>query len=122
MQKQLQALYQGDINLDEAYQSLYPSIDTRSLRRARFVKFRIILPEESLKLNLFLRVLFGLPVPVGLARFFFKKFMNKAETHPKFDLESFGLDRDDLLHLITYSKGITVKIESKDAIISLKIR
>ena len=121
MKQELQALYDGQKNIEEVYNSLVPQVNTHSLKRARYVKMRIILPEESTGLNIFLKMLFGLPLPMSIARFILRKAMAKA-SHPKLHKEELGLDFHDLDQLIKYSRGTTISIDSKDAKIRIKIR
>lgn len=120
MKHELEALYNGEKSVDEVYHQLVPTIDTRSLKRARYAKMRIKLPEESLGLNLFLRLLFALPFPLFIARFalrkgLYRKIQNQSHNAFNFELE-------DINHLIKYSKGTTISIDTDDAQIRIKIR
>ena len=124
MQEQLQALYNGEVSVQEVYKHLEPetAIDTRALKRARYVKMRIRLPEESLGLNALLKILFGLPLPMFIARFILRKTMYKSLQHPNLQNQDIPLDLEEIEKLIKYSKGTTIMIESKDANIKIKIR
>ena len=117
----LNQVYEGQMTAEEAYNMMHPLFDKKKLKRARFVKFRIRLPNESRKLNIFLRVLFGLPVPICLVRFALR-FVNE-EKMKSFSSEQdvITLDRATLRKLITYSKGTRINVDSDDARIIIKI-
>ncbi len=120
MKDQLVALYNGEKTVDEVYDSIVPSFNTRSLKRARYAKMRIHLPEESRRLNLFLRALFGMPIPLFIARFIMRKTLkSKIQSHVD---DHLGFSYHDLDQLLKYSRGTTVSIDTDEAQIRIKIR
>ncbi len=107
----------GDLTVEEAYNTLYPDTtkNLKALKRARFIRFKIHVPDESPSLNAFLRLLFIFPIPVSLVNFGLR-FVKQ----PK-ELEGKDIDFQELKQLIKYSSGTRVNILSKDAKITIKI-
>ncbi|MFP4286812.1 MAG: hypothetical protein ACLFRI_03860 [Candidatus Izemoplasmataceae bacterium] len=114
-----EALYDGSLTSQQAYDTLTPMMNRRGVKRAFFIKMRITLPNESKRLNAFLRILFAIPLPIGLVRFGLR-FAPIDEQFKKNQIE--GLSKDDLSALLKYARGTKIKIESEDAIIRIVIK
>ncbi len=119
----LNQLYTGNLNPQEALTALTPPVDFRALKKARFIKMRILARDEGLFPNLLLRLLFFFPFPVVLlrlaVRFAPKKLFDSLN-------EDFGDFKDmgpkDLYRLIRHARGTTIRIDTEDALVSIKIR
>ncbi len=138
----LNALYQGDVTLDDAYRQLSEP-PTPRLKRARFVRISIKLPNESRGINTLMQVLFALPIPIGFAKLFLKQAKKKAQTviekqaKKSIDLEDETAledvntkiteqteqlkQLDEMYQLLRYAKGTRVFIDTNDAKIRIKI-
>lgn len=112
-------LYNGKINALDAYDTLTPMVNKKGLKRAFFIKMRITLPNESKKLNAFLRLLFALPLPIGLLRFALR--FAPVDKHLE-NNQIEGFTKEDISALLKYSRGTKIKIESDDAIIRIIIK
>ncbi len=113
----LSAVQEGRLSAQEAYEKLYPPAEMHppsKLKRARYLRLRMYLPEESKALNTFLRILFMFPLPVGLIGFA-TRFIKIPE---KVDDE---ISLEELRQLLRYARGTKVNIISDDAIISIRI-
>lgn len=65
-------LHQKKLSPQKAYRLLYAEPIERKPRRSHFVKLRIITP-DSKGVNIFLALLFMLPIPIFLIRFVVKR-------------------------------------------------
>lgn len=115
----LTTLYNGEITAQDAYDSIYsqtPSL--KQLKRARYLRMRITLPDESAALNSFLRMLFIFPIPLWLFSFSF----NFANKFSKLE-EKLGddINPDEIKTLIKHARGTKIHIVSDDAIIRIDI-
>jgi hypothetical protein len=111
-------IYDGKLSAIEAYDTMTPMVNKSGLKRAFFVKMRITLPNESKRLNAFLRVLFALPLPIGLLRF----ALRFAPIDKTLEKEASGFTKADLSAMLKYARGTKVKIETDDAIIRIIIK
>ena len=68
-------LNQNEIITKQAYQLLYPKQKQRKPRRASFVKMSIRVPDEK-GVNIFLSILFLLPIPIFIIKWVVKKRAN----------------------------------------------
>jgi len=103
----------NELTAAEGLNKLYPVKYSKAGKRAHFVKVSVQIPEESNKLNTFLRILFAIPFPLIFARIGLRiggRFIKADEFDPKM-----------ISHLIKYSKGTTIQVESKDAKIDIRI-
>ena len=97
----------------EALQKLYPVTKTKPGKRAFFIKISIKIPEEGKGINRFLKLLFAIPIPMMFARMGFRlatRFVKSDE-----------VDFKELSKLIKYSRNTAIQVESKDAIINIKV-
>lgn len=99
--KTLEKLHKQEISLPKAY-----ALIDHSKRPARFVKIKI--KQDDRTAQRLLNVLFLFPLPVRLVYFFVKSSLSKD-------------DQRFFKEMLLYAKGIKVDIESKDAIISIRI-
>ncbi len=115
----LSTLYHGEITTQDAYDAMYkskPSI--KKLRRARYLRMRITLPDESAALNSFLRMLFIFPIPLWLFSFSFN-FTNKfAKLNEKLGED---VDLEEIKMLMKHARGTKIHIVSDDAIVRIDI-
>ncbi|TVP94232.1 MAG: hypothetical protein EA374_07375 [Acholeplasmatales bacterium] len=119
----LEKLYAGHLAPQDAMAALSPPIDFRALKKARFIKLRIVAREEGLFPNLLLRLLFLCPFPVVLLRIavrFAPKKMFDSLSEEFGDFQAMG--PKELYRLIRYARGTTVRIDTDDALVSIKIR
>ncbi len=72
----LNELSSNEIDPKKAYELLYPKIKKRKVRRARFVKLKIKIP-ESKGVSAFINTLFLLPIPISFLKFFLRKRLDK---------------------------------------------
>ncbi len=84
-----------------------------SLKRARFVTWKMKVDEMPVFLRGLLHSLSVIPLPLGIAKFALKRFPKEATD---------ALDPELLLTLLRYSKGTKVEIESEGVKIQFKIR
>lgn len=119
----LEKLYTGCLAPEEALNALAPPVDFRALKKARFIKMRITARDEGLFPNLLLRLLFFFPFPVVLLRIAVRFAPKKL-----FDSLNDGFDdfKDmgpkDLYRLVRHARGTTIRIDTDDALVSIKIR
>ncbi len=113
----LNRLQSGDVNAKEAYESLYAAKPEKAvkLRKARFLRMKIYLPNESAAINTLLRALFIFPIPVGLISFSVR-IANKNDK-----LNNADIDLKELRALIRYARKTRISIQSEDAIIKISI-
>ncbi|MCF7924237.1 MAG: VanZ family protein [Candidatus Izimaplasma sp.] len=101
--KTLTMLESNKISSKKAYRYLYDEkIDFTN--RAHFVKLRIIVPGE-VGVNRFLKVLFFVPLPLGIIRFGLK--------FAKIDNQNIPISKEQIIELIT-NKGIEIKVDAAD--------
>jgi len=120
----LEALYQGDLTAQNAYDSLYPLIDKKKLKRARFVKMKINVKEEDSKAtNIFLSILFFFPIPLFIARMLMRIAMKKGQNYVNLEdiNQTNDFDMKTLIELSKYAKGTSITVESDDADVNIKI-
>ncbi len=117
----LQALHSGELSVDDAYAKLYPPVakaaqpvNMKNLKRAHFIRMRIYLPEESAGLNLFLKTLFILPVPIRLVNFALRFVKIPQKYGSDFSV-------DEIKALLKYSKGTRINVVTDDAIVKIAI-
>ncbi len=123
--KILEDLHAGRIDLESANSMIagedespaQMKIEKKNLKRAHFIKISVRLPNESRRINWFMRCLFVFPVPVSLVNLFVR-IAGKKMQHK---LEDTGLDVKDLRTIIRYARGTRVRIEAEDARITVKI-
>jgi len=71
----LTQLSNKEIKVKDAYNLLYSKQKDRKLRKASFIKLKIIIPNER-KVTVFLSILFLLPIPIFLVRMFMTRKLN----------------------------------------------
>ncbi len=102
----LNQLNQKQIERKEAYKMLYQTPKERKPRRAHFVKIKIRIP-ESRGVTILLKVLFALPIHIGLVKLFLPKRKLSEPISEEFDISPL-----DLIDLIAI-KGVKVDIQTK---------
>ncbi|MFH5881445.1 hypothetical protein [Liberiplasma polymorphum] len=115
-------VYNGELSASQAHELLVPKINTKLLKRARFIKMRIHLPNESRKLNTFLKILFALPIPLFIARWGLNIAGKKAGSHHGKHEFTDEISLDEIKALLKYAKGTRIKVESNDAVIRIIIK
>lgn len=97
----------------EAYDELFIQPQQRQLKRAHFIKLFVVIKGKPL-ITMFLALLFALPIPVGIAKMFMRRRLDK-----KID-ESFPITFRELFNEYVV-KHIMINIHAKDeAIIKIK--
>ncbi len=115
----LNTLSQGDLTPQEAYEKLYPvEPEIKKLKKARYVRMKITLLEESAGLNTFLKLLFIFPIPVWLIKMSVGLGNRVAKLEEKLDD---NIDLKMLKTMINHASGTKVHIISDDAIIRIDI-
>lgn len=72
----LDKLYNKDLKHKNAYKLLYTKKRRRKAKKARFIKLKIKIPEKSL-MNVILKIVFLLPVPICLLIRILKKRLDE---------------------------------------------
>lgn len=115
-QSVLQKLENEDLTPELAYKELYPEKNIKPGKRASFIKLRVHVPEEGKGLNTFLRILFAFPIPLVFARW----GLRIASKHTNIEDEQ-DFDVNEILKFLKYSRGTRVSVDSKDAVVDIKI-
>lgn len=102
----LDKLSKKEIDYKEAYNLLYPKIKEVKPNRAHFVKLRVRVP-DSKAANTFIKLLFILPIPIGLAKLILR---NKLNQHVSDDIP---ISFNDLIDLAAI-KGTYIKVIASD--------
>ncbi|PAT01534.1 hypothetical protein CI105_06525 [Candidatus Izimaplasma bacterium ZiA1] len=113
----LEKLEKDEITVLEAEKLLESKNKIKPGRRAHFVKMKIHVPNEGKNINLFLKILFILPLPIIFATMGLrlgKKFIPDMGDDENFDV-------NDIIRLLKYSKNTRINVDSKDAHIDIKI-
>ncbi len=141
----LNTLYQGKTSPEDALKTLENPAAFKGFKKARFIRIKMKLPNESTRLNLFLRSLFAFPIPIGMARFFLNiagkhapqavqkttKHLDHIDEAKRDDVkakirssseELETIDFQEIGRYLRYARGTRIKIESTDAIITITIR
>lgn len=109
----LTKLENNEISVKDAYNKVYNPNIIKPGKRATFVKMRIRVPEEGKGVNMFLRILFAIPIPIIFARWglkFAERFVKDED-----------VDFKIISKMIKYSKNTLIQVESKDAKIDIKV-
>lgn len=112
----LQKIENEELTAQEALELLYPekpASPSKYGKRAMFVKMNIVIPEEGKGLNIFLKMLFALPIPIMFARVGLRiasRFIDDED----FDIK-------EISKMLKYSKNTKIKIESTDALINIRV-
>lgn len=112
----LRRIEKEELTAQEALELLYPDIPvtpSKYGKRAMFVKFNIVVPEEGKGLNTFLKILFCLPIPIMFARIGIRIASRFVDTE-EFDIKEIG-------KMLKYSKNTRIKVESKEALINIRV-
>lgn len=126
----LSAVALGELSPEDALEALTPTVSFKGLKKARFVKISIDLPNESARLNMFLRALFAMPLPIVCAKLALKVAKKKGstaiESHVKDEQAKTNAlkevnDLEGYYEMIRYAKHCKVDIITNDAIIHIKI-
>lgn len=115
-QKVLSQIESGELTSQEALNILYPDnqqLPSKPGKRATFIKINITIPEEGKGLNTFLKLLFAIPIPIGFARM----GLRLANRFVKDD----DIDIKEISKMLKYAKNTKIQIESKDALINIKV-
>jgi hypothetical protein len=112
--KVLEKVENGELNPEEALETLYKKSLPRIGRRASFIKMNIHVPEEGAKVNTFLKILFLLPMPIILAKVGLRIASKRVDLDQDIDLK-------EIAKYITYSKGTRVSIDTEEAKVEIKI-
>jgi hypothetical protein len=105
-------LQNGEMTSKEAYDILY-SEHTKPGKRAHFLKMKVHVTNEGKGLNIFLRILFAIPIPLVFAKIGLrlgKRFVKNDD-----------IDFNEVLKLLNYSKYTKINIDSDEAKISINI-
>ncbi|AUD65020.1 hypothetical protein BK011_04755 [Tenericutes bacterium MZ-XQ] len=102
----LNKLSKNEVSSNDAYQMLYPKTKQAKARKARFIKFRINIP-DSKGATYFINVLFALPIPIGLVKLFLRGRMNQPVS------DQFPISMKEVIDLAAI-KGTFVKVIAKD--------
>ena len=89
---------------------LYGKSGVSRIRRAHFIKLRVVIPEER-GVTAFLAFLFLLPVPLGIVRAILRRALK--EEHKEEKGGSLPFSEKQLLDLIAY-KGILVEVKTHE--------
>jgi len=100
----LTQLNQKQISTKKAYQLLYPKIKMRKPRRASFVKLKIHVP-DSRAVNIFLKILLLLPIPIFIIKWVIRKRTDKVIS------DQFQITTGELIHLISV-KGVKIDVDT----------
>ena len=109
----LEKIEKNELTALEALNQLYPVKRFKPGKRAFFIKMSVQVPEEGKKLNTFLKLLFAIPIPMMFARMglrFAGRFVDVEE-----------IDMKEISKLLKYSRNTKVSVESKDALVDIKI-
>ncbi len=99
-------LHQKKLSPKKAYQLLYAQPVERQPRRAHFVKLRII-TSEGKGVNIFLALLFILPIPIFLIRFFIKRSKNMSFKG------QIDMTPAEMIELVSM-KGVSIHVNAND--------
>ena len=113
-QKVLNKLENNELTPELAYKELYPEPKKKYGKRAFFIKMRIHIPDESKKLNTFLRILFAIPIPMIFARMGLRLANRYADVGDEVDLV-------EISKLLKYSKHTRINVDTDDAKVDIKI-
>ncbi len=111
----LNQLQDNELSVEQAYKKIYKEPKIKPGKRAFFLKVNITVPDESAKINTFLRILFLLPIPLVFARL----GLRIGSRFIKDDLDGFNVN--EIIKLIKYSKNTKVQVDAKDAKIDIRI-
>ena len=109
----LKKLESSELTAYEAYKELYPLKKQKIGKRAFFVKMSVTIPEESKRLNTFLKILFVIPIPMIFARMglrFGSRFIKDTD-----------IDISEIAKLLKYSRNTKISVESQEALVDIKI-
>lgn len=112
----LQKIEKEELTAQEALELLYPEkplSPTKYGKRAMFIKMNIEVPEEGKGVNTFLKILFALPIPMMFARLGIRiasRFVDEEE----FDVK-------EISKMLKYSKNTRIQVESKDALVNIRV-
>ncbi len=108
----LTSLHEGKLSAQTAYETLFPHAQQK-LKKARFIRLKMVLPNEAPALNLLLRALFIFPLPIRLALFALR-FVDEKHFQDAFD-------KATLKKMIKYAANTRVTIQSEDALIRISV-
>ncbi len=111
----LSKLHNKEITSLEAYELLYKNdtVPIEKLKKAHFVRVKMVLPKESPALNTILNTVFMFPIPLAICRFGLRFI---KEHHLGNDL-----DKRSLNLLVSRAKKTRIHIHTEDAIIKISI-
>lgn len=101
----LTQLNRKEISPRQAYRILYKPVKERKPRRASFVKLSIHVP-DSVGVNVFLKILFFLPIPIFLIKWIIRKRTDQVIS------DQFQLTTGELIELVSI-KGVLVNVMTK---------
>ncbi len=102
----LNKLSKKEIDYKEAYDLLYPKMKEVKPSKAHFVKLRVKVP-DSKAANTLIRLLFILPIPIGLAKLILGKKLNQQIS------DDIQMSFKDLIDLAA-TKGTHIKVIASD--------
>lgn len=97
-------LHQKQIKPKDAYKELYPKIHKNKMRRAHFVKLKILVPDDKTATRI-LRILFAFPMPLFIVRLILR-FVKEENS------SDLPLTKKEIIRLISY-RGIKVSVNTK---------
>lgn len=128
----LESVYNGTLTPEDALLEIdtTPTLAKGKLKRAHFIKLDMTLPNESKRLNIFLKTLFSIPIPMFFMKFALKfaskKGASAVNEHVDDDeakskaLDSVN-DLEQYYDIIKYAKHSKIDVITDDAIIHIKI-
>ncbi len=102
----LNKLSNNEIDYKTAYHLLYPKIKIKKARKARFIKLRIKIPDHK-GASFFINLLFLIPIPIGIIKFFLKRKMDKPFN------EHIPISTKELIEIAS-SKGTFIEVLASD--------
>lgn len=114
----LNDLADGQISIFQAHALLeHHTLLPDKPKKARFVKLYVDPHDESKAVRAFLRILFALPLPLGLVRFAVVNQLHKQLSKN----EEWTFEKETLIEMLKYAKDTTITVESKDATVYIKL-
>jgi len=109
----LEKIENNELTAYEGLKELYPEKKIKGGKRAFFINLKINVPEEGKGINRFLRILFAIPIPMIFARMGLR-FANRFANIPEVDIK-------EISRLLKHSRNTRISVESKDAVVDVKI-
>ncbi len=102
----------GEYTAKQAYKELFGEKITLG-KRAHFVKLKVYVKDEGRGLNMLLKVIFALPIPIVLVKIILKLVSKHANTN--------NVDIDMIGKMLKYAKHSKLELEAEDAIVKVRV-